>query len=180
MAGCEHLWEMTNVRFGFIVFERCAHCASVRTYFSSQDTWDQYREGACTWGITENVQSLMFDLQCTRCGRLESFSELMGLLACTECMQECEVVRLQEELRADRTWIVVAFGHLPEAKTRPIPEQKLAILSDHFNQRRDTARSKVKVVSMHLIKDISVCTGEFVHDVGMLSLEPVVARKYLL
>jgi hypothetical protein len=170
---------MTNIQFGFTVYEKCSHCREVRTYFSLQDTWDEYREGACSWSIVENAQTFRFDLQCTACGHLEKFEELLGLLYCTGCLPDCKVEIMRKEREAKRTWILVAFGALPEAKTKPMSAEKLQILTDYFNQRRDTSRSRVEIIPFNLIKDLSLCRGEFIHDVGMLSLQPPEERKPL-
>jgi hypothetical protein len=179
MPACQHLWKMANIQYGFTVFERCSHCQNVRTYFSQWATWDEYREGACTWSIVENAQTFRFDLQCSRCGCIEGFEDLLGLLYCPGCLNDCEVDVLRKKYEAEKTWILVAFGFLPEAKTNPVPQHKLDMLTDYFNQRRDTSRSKVKILSCHLIKDFSLCKGELLHDVGMLSLEPPEERKQL-
>jgi hypothetical protein len=88
-----------------------------------------------------------------------------------------EALRLKYE--AEKTWILVAFGFLPVAGPESIPSYKLDILSDYFNQRRDTSRSRIKIVSFDLIDDLSHCRGDFMHDVGMLSLEPPPERKPL-
>jgi hypothetical protein len=173
---------MANVRFGFVVFERCPHCLEVRTHFADEaNALDEYREGRCTWRTVENAQSLKFDLRCRVCGRVEDLSDLMGLLYCTECLAECGVGRLQAALQAEKTWLVVAFGHLPESKQRPFASGKLEALTDYFNQRRDVSRSKVKVVPFHdMVRHIAQCRGEFLHDVGALSPDVVVERKRLL
>jgi hypothetical protein len=172
MPECQHRWSMTNIQFGFTVFEKCSHCQTVRTYFSEQDTWDEYREGLCLWSIVENAQTFRFDLQCSICNQLESFEDLLGL-------PDCKVEIIRQECAARKTWLLVAFGFLPEANTRPIPERKLQILTDHFNQRRDTSRSTIKIVWFDQIKSLSLCRGEFIHDVGMLSLEAPEERKPL-
>ena len=179
MPGCHHRWRMTNIQFGFVVFERCSHCHNVRTYFSSQDTWDEYREGACTWSIVENAQTFRFDLECTQCGQYEAFDDLLGLSYCPGCLNGCGVEPLRRQYEEQKTWILIAFGFLPEAKTRPIPQQKLDMLTDYFNQRRDVTRSRVKILSCDLITDLSTCRGELIHDVGMLALEPPTERKRL-
>jgi len=173
---------MTGIQFGFVVFEKCFHCNGLRTYFSLEDTpilGDKYREGNCFWSRVENAQSFRFDLQCSKCNHLEKFDDVMGLLHCTGCLSECEVDVLRIKYEAENTWILVAFGFLAKEKTRPIPAYKLDILSDYFNQRRDTSRSKLRIISFDLIKDLSLCRGDFIHDVGMLSLEPPQERKPL-
>jgi hypothetical protein len=180
MNDCLHQWKMTNVQFGFTVFERCSHCQAVRTYFSPKDTWDEYREGGCTWSIVENAQTLRFDLQCETCKKLVSFEDLLGLMYCTSCMEDCPVECTRKAMEAQKTWILVAFGYLPISTDKPFSQEKLDILTDYFNQRRDTSLSKIKIIPFNLIKKFSMCRGEFIHDVGMLSPEPVVERKQLL
>jgi hypothetical protein len=183
MSKCQHRWEMTNVRFGFVAFEKCFHCNGVRTFFSAEEfphLGEEYREEDHFWTRVENAQSLRFDLRCSKCGRVVDYTELMGLLHCVGCLSECEVEILQKKLENDRTWLVVAFGHLPPASAEPISSEKIDILTDYFNQRRDTSRSRIKVVPFSLIKDFTVCKGEFIHDVGMLSQEPPADRKPLL
>lgn len=182
MPECQHQWEMTNVQFGFVVFEKCFHCNGLRTYFSMESVpvlGDKYREGDCYWSRVENAQSFKFDLVCNKCHRLEKFDDLMGLLHCTGCLPDCEVEILRKKYERERTWILVAFGFLPLDKTKPYPSYKLDILTDYFNQRRDTSRSRIKIVSFDLIKDLSLCKGDFIHDIHMLSLEPPKERKPL-
>ncbi len=182
MSDCRHQWEMTNIRFGFVVFEKCFHCNGLRTFFSIEDAsflGDKYREGGHFWSRVENAQSFRFDLRCTKCSHLEKFDDLMGLLHCTGCLPDCEVEILRMKYEKERTWVLVAFGFLPEAKTMPIPSYKINILTDYFNQRRDTSRSMIKIIPFNLIEDLSRCKGEFIHDVGMLSQEPPKSRKSL-
>ncbi len=174
---------MANIQFGFMTFERCFHCGGLRTYFSTETSphlGEEYREDDHFWSITENAQTFKFDLKCTECGHVEEFHNLMGLMYCTGCMPDCRVVILQKELERDKTWVTVAFGHLPKTEDDQIPREKLNVLTEFFNQRRDTTRSRVKIVSFDLIDDLSICMGEFIHDVGMLSQEPPDERKPLL
>ncbi|MCR4440052.1 MAG: hypothetical protein QHJ34_12940 [bacterium] len=181
MATCTHRWQMAHVRFGLIAFEKCFHCGMIRTYFSAEDALplgEEYREEDHFWSRVETAQSFRFDLQCSLCGQVEGFSELMGLMHCTACMEDCPVEQQRRALEQERTWLVVAFGFLPQALHRPPAEQKLSILTDYFNQRRDVTRSR-KVVPFTLIPDLSRCGGEFLHDVGMLSQEPPGERKPL-
>jgi hypothetical protein len=180
MADCEHRWDMTDKRFGFVVFEKCYHCSGIRTFFSTEEApvlWDKYREGDCFWNRVEVAQSFQYNLKCVKCGLVEKFDDLMGLLFCTSCMEDCEVERLQKKYEKEKTWVVVAFGHFPEITRNPIPPRKLDILTDYFNQRRDTTRSRIKVLSFDLVKDLPRCKGVFVHDVGMLSENPPEERK---
>jgi len=182
---CAHHWEMINILFGFVAFEKCYHCRGLRTFFSLEQTpflGEKYREGDHFWSRVENAQSFRFDLCCCNCGRVERFDELMGLLHCTGCLPECEVDVLRRRYEAEGKWIIVAFGFLPDANTpaRTIADEKLAILSDYFNQRRRPGRAPIAVVPFTMIPDISLCRGDFLHDVGMLSQEPPGERQPLL
>ncbi len=182
MSECQHQWEMTNIRFGFVVFEKCSHCNGIRTFFSASGhpmVGDEYVEGEHTWRCMENAQSLQFDLQCKQCGQLEKFDDVMGFLYCTECLDDCKVAILQKKYAEKKTWVIVAFGFLPRRKDTELSPRRLKILEDYFNQRRDTSRSTIAVLSFDLIDDFSRCKGEFIHDVGMLSLEPPKERKPL-
>jgi len=173
---------MTNIKFGFVAFEKCFHCNSLRTYFSTEENpviGGKYREGDCFWSQVENAQSFTFDLLCSGCGHVEKFDDLMGLLHCTACIPECPVEILRRKYELQKTWIVVAFGFLQKDKTRPFPSHKIDMLTDYFNQRRDTSRSRIKIVPFDLIADLSRCKGDFIHDVGMLSLEPPKDRRPL-
>ena len=180
MNECSHRWRMVDISFGFTVFEKCSHCQGVRTYFSPQDTWDEYTEGQCTWSIVENAQSFRFNLQCIKCSFLEKYDDLLGLLYCTSCLDDCPIERLRRDYEKEKTSILVAFGFLPEALKHPLSPKKLDILTDFFNQRRDTSRSKIKIIPFNLIDKISMCKGEFIHDVGMTSLERPGERAQLL
>jgi len=180
MSICDHSWKMVNIEFGFTVFERCSHCHKVRTFFSPLDTWDDYNEAACHWTIVENAQSIRFDLQCSACNCLEKFDDLSGLMYCTSCMEDCEAERIRQRLELQRTFIMIAFGFLPDALIHPISEDRLNILSQYFNQRRDTQRSRIQIIPCNQISQLSLCRGEFIHDVGMLSLEPPGEREQLL
>jgi hypothetical protein len=176
---------MVNVQFGFVAFERCYHCQGLRTFFSQEQNpflGEKYREGDHFWSRFENAQSFRFDLRCSECSQVERFDDLMGLLYCTGCLPECTVDVLRRRHEAEGKWVLVAFGFLPDANTppRPIPEVKLEILSDYFNQRRRSGRARIAVVPFTLIPNVSLCRGDFLHDVGMLSQEPPAERQPLL
>jgi hypothetical protein len=173
---------MINIRFGFVAFEKCFHCNGVRTFFTKEGAaiiGDKYREGNHFWNRVENAQTFRFDLRCWKCNDLERFDDLMGLLYCTGCLPDCRVEILRKKLEADRTHILLACGHLGEGETKPkqLSLCKLDKLTGYFNQRRVTSRSRIAIIPFDLEDGFSRCKGEFLHDVGMLSPEPIVTRK---
>lgn len=179
MAACRHQWEMADIEFGFVAFERCFHCDGLRTFFSPEQApflGEEYREGRCFWRRVENAQSFRFGLRCARCGEHYTFGELMGLMHCSECDPDCEVDRLRREAEAQGFWTLVGFGFTDTSGPVPIPPAKLEILADYFNQRRDASRPRLRLLPFEQIGELSRCHGDFLHDVGMLSLEPPPAR----
>ncbi|GAB4373378.1 MAG: hypothetical protein Kow0042_17260 [Calditrichia bacterium] len=182
MSNCRHVWEMTNVQFGFVIFEKCNHCNRIRTYFSAKDfpaVGEEYREGEDTWRCMENAQSFRFDLICRKCRQVEKFYDILAFLYCTSCLPKCKIEKKQKKLEAKKTWVMVAFGHLPRSPETSLSRERLKILEKYFNQRRDTGRSRIAILSYDLIDDFSKCKGEFIHDIGMLSYEPQEIRTPL-
>ena len=182
MLECQHRWDMIHIQFGRIIFEKCAHCNSLRSFFApGKDPVpeDKYQEGDCTWSRVEHAQSFRFDLKCINCDHIEGYDELMGFMFCTGCSDDCKVELLQRQFEPERTSLLVAFGFLPKAKTQPIPKTKLNFLTDYFNQRRDTLRSRIKIISFNLIDDPSLCKGIFIQDAGMLPLHVMEDRTPL-
>jgi len=165
---------MSDIHFGFIAFEKCHHCSELRTYFTDEGApimGDKYREGSCFWSRVGNAQTFRFNLRCLYCGLQERFDDLMGLMHCTGCLPDCRVDIMQKQYEKERTWILVAFGFFNKGQAPTISPRKLDILTDYFNQQRDTSRSMIRIVSSDLIDDFARCKGDFIHDVDMLSLE---------
>jgi hypothetical protein len=175
MVDCRHQWEMVDVEFGFVAFEKCFHCGGLRTFFATELApvlGEEYREGRCFWSRVENAQSFRFSLRCMRCGERHTFEELMGLLFCSGCDPACEIDRLQLQAEAEGEWALVAFGFTDRGGPIPIPPAKLEILADYFNQRRAPSRPRLRLLSFEVIAELSRCHGDFLHDVGMLSVKP--------
>jgi hypothetical protein len=173
---------MRNVEFGFVVFEKCFRCNAVRTFFTREGVpvlGDEYREGDHFWHRVENAQTFRFDLQCSQCGDSENFDDLMGLLYCTGCMPDCRVEILRQKLESEHVHLVLACGYLKESQARPkqVALQKLDKLTSYFNLRRDASRARIAIYPFDLEDGFSRCKGEFLHDVGMLSQEPVTSRR---
>ncbi|NOZ61887.1 MAG: hypothetical protein GXO74_09415 [Calditrichaeota bacterium] len=180
MTSATQEWEMKNIQFGFIVYEKCYQTDELRTFFTTEANpilGDRYREGKKHWTRMGVAQSFQFDLRNKKTGETIPFNDLMGLMYCTGCMSDCELDVLRQKYEKERTMVIVAFGFFPESLENPIPQEKLDVLTEYFNLRRDTARSKIKVLASTLIKDLSRCRGEFLHDIDMLSQEPPAAER---
>ena len=169
---CAHTWEMINVAFGFVITEKCYNCDKISTYFAfeSRPPLEEYREGEHFWNVMESAQSFRFDLRCSKCETIVKFDELMGLMMCTGCDENCEADSLRKILEAERTWVYVAFGFLPVEERKQLIPEKIKILEDYFNQRRKSKTSRIKIVSQDLVRNIATCYGEVIKDVHMLSL----------
>jgi hypothetical protein len=170
----EHRWEMANVRYGFMISEKCFHCDKIATYFSDKEKppLEEYREGDHFWNVVESAQSVQFDLKCAGCGQVEEFNDLMGLMMCTGCDKDCEVDILMKKLEPERTWVYVAFGFLPIKERPQLSKEKIAILERYFNQRRKSSISRIKIVSHEMVHSYATCYAEVIRDLDLLSLTP--------
>jgi hypothetical protein len=178
--SCQHQWEMRDIRFGFVAFEKCFHCNRLRTSFSPEQQpflGDEYREEDCYWSRVENAQSFRFVLRCRLCAESHPFDELMGLLHCTGCDPACQVDIVRQKLEAEGMWSLVAFGFIDQDRPLPVPARKLIVLQTYFNQRRQPFRPRLTLLSAEMIGDFARCRGDFLHDVGMLSQEPPPATR---
>jgi hypothetical protein len=172
-ATCQHTWKMKDVQIGFVVTEKCYHCASERNYFTLEDNppFEEYRDGVHLWNIMGTSQTQKFNLICRRCGEEVLLSELYGLMMCTGCDKNCEVGRLQAKLEPERTWVYVAYGFLPVKERKQLSAEQIRCMEEYFNQRLANSRSKIKVVSQSGVHDMDNCYAMVIKDESMLSLE---------
>jgi hypothetical protein len=170
---CSHLWEMANVRYGFVITEQCSDSKKVVTYFSEDEPpLEEYRDGDHFWNVMETAQSIRFDLRCSKCSKVETLNELMGLMMCTGCIEDCDVNRLMNQLESQRTWVYVAFGFLPGEERKQLSKEQIAVLEDYFNQRRKSSKSRIKIVGHEMVKSYATCYAEVIRDLDLLSLTP--------
>jgi hypothetical protein len=170
---CSHEWRMTNLRDGFIVTEKCYHCKTARVYFSYEHVppKDEYKEGDHYWNYAGSAQSVKFDMECTRCGDVVSFEELMGLMQCAGCDATCHLNILSRICEGQNVWLYAALSY-ESGEEVDLDVDKLEILTSHFSSRLRTPGKKILVVPGSLRKGPDVCRGEMLKDVGMLSLTP--------
>jgi hypothetical protein len=170
---CKHQWKMTNLRDGFIVTEKCYHCKKARVYFSYEDVppKDEYKEGDHYWNYAGSAQSVKFDMECSECGKVVTFEDLMGLMQCMQCDATCHLNILSQICEHQNVWLYAALSY-KAGEEIDLPVEKLDVLSDHFTGRLRTPGKKILAVPGSLRKSPDTCKGEMLKDVGMLSLTP--------
>ncbi|MDY6936014.1 MAG: hypothetical protein SVZ03_17580 [Spirochaetota bacterium] len=170
--NCSHKWEMVNVVQCFIGTEKCNHCGKVVSFSTSEynPPHDEYREGDHYWTIMDTAQSIRFELRCTDCGKLVKYNELLGLMMCTGCDENCKVNALMRELEPERTWIYVAFGYLPIDEVEQLSAEKIQYLEDYYNQKRRSMHSRIKIVSHEMVDNIFTCYAEVIKDANLLNM----------
>jgi hypothetical protein len=170
---CKHKWKMTNVKYGFLVNEKCYHCGMLRTYFTSEDVppKEEHKEGEHYWNYAGSAQSIKFDMECTDCGDVVSFEKLMGLMQCMYCDDRCYFNTISKICESQNIWVygAISFDVGQDADLTP---EKLVVLTDYFTSRLRTPGKKIIVLPGSLRKNEETCHGLILRDVGMLSLEP--------
>ena len=55
MDTCTHKWEMTNIRYGYLVVEGCTQCGARSSFLSTEAIApiDEYQEGSTSGHILE-------------------------------------------------------------------------------------------------------------------------------
>jgi hypothetical protein len=172
--ACKHSWKMSDVRYGFLVVEKCFHCNEERSYFTLEHVppKEEYREGPHFWDYMGSAQSVKFNLRCSDCGETVELDELLGLMTCARCTPDCEANVISHICEPQRVWVYVALCHRPEDSRKILTADKLGVLSKYFNDRIRTPGKKILVVPGWYVKDIDICRGDVLKDVGMFELEP--------
>jgi len=166
---CLHKWEMINIVSNYIVTEKCFECNKVSVYKTKENPpLEKYKDGKHLWNIVETAQSFNFSLRCKNCGEKEDFDELLGLMMCPLCEEECTVGDMLRESMPKKTWIYIAVGNLPVENYKQISERKIKILENYYNGRRKN--SKIKIVSHNLINRPELCKAEVIRDINMTVL----------
>jgi hypothetical protein len=71
-----------------------------------------------------------------------------------------------------KIWVYVALCYQPDVVSKDEMGDRLAILSQYFNARIRTPGKKILIVPGWLVKDIDICAGTVLKDVGMFEVEP--------
>ncbi len=172
--ACRHSWSMADVRYGFMVTERCFHCKDERSYFAEEHVppKEEYREGEHFWDYLGSSQSVRFNLKCDKCGEKVRLDELLGLMTCSGCTADCDFNMIARICEEQKTWVYGALLYKREAARKPETAEKLAVLGRYFSDRIKTPGKKILVLPGWLVKDFDVCRCTVLEDVGMFQTEP--------
>jgi len=167
---CLHVWEMVNIASGLIVMKKCFHCGKVSTCFCFHDKLplEPCHEQEHFWNFVEGDPTFHFDLKCINCGTLVKLGELVGLMMCTGCDEKCEVDVLRRKLEPQGTRVCIALGCQPVEERKQLPEEKIAIIQNYFDQQSKSLKSRIKIVPHNMVKSIDTCYAEVIKDAGML------------
>ena len=172
--ACRHSWSMADVRYGFMVTERCFRCRDERSYFAEEHIppKEEYREGEHFWDYLGSSQSVRFNLKCDKCGEKVRLDELLGLMTCSRCTADCNFNMIARICEEQKTWVYGALLYNREDARKPETAEKLAVLSRYFSDRIRTPGKKILVLPGWLVKDFDVCRCTVLEDVGMFQTEP--------
>jgi hypothetical protein len=161
---CPHVWEMVNVAHGMIVMKKCFHCGKVSTClcFHDEPPLETCHEGRHFWNFVEDDPAFHFDLKCTKCDSLVTFEELVGLMICTGCNEKCQVDILRRKLEHEPAEACIAIGRRPIDERKQLTEQKINILQDYFDQKRQSLKSKIRVVPHEMVRHIDNCYAQVI------------------
>jgi hypothetical protein len=165
---------MVDVRYGYMVTEKCYHCQEERSYFAEEHTppKEEYRDGEHFWDYLGSSQSVRFNLMCEECGEKVVLDELLGLMTCSGCIPDCEFNMLSRICEEQKTWVYGALLCEGEEGRRPETAEKLAVLGKYFSDRVRTPGKKILVLPGWLVKDFDRCRCNVLEDVGMFQTEP--------
>jgi hypothetical protein len=170
---CNHLWNMTNLRAGYLVIEGCFHCRNRISFFSQEPVppIDDYQEGSHFWSHLADYQASQFDLKCEKCSTEVQLREVMALMLCMRCNPECEVY-IAGSRESDRmTWVYAALcADTSHAAKKCIPAESLRVLNEYFNQRIEDPAKRIVVVPCRLRKSVDMCQGIVLADVGLTEM----------
>lgn len=89
-------------------------------------------------------------------------------MMCTGCDEECEVDAIKRQLEPEGTQVYIALGNRPVAERKQIPEEKIAVLQEYFQQQYKSLKTGIKIVFHKMVKSIGSCYAEMVKDADAL------------
>jgi len=170
---CHHKWLPSNVRSGYLIIEGCFVCRGRISYFSDEPVppIDDYREGDHFWSHMGSYQASKFDLKCDHCGKVVALDDVMALMLCMSCDQECGVFEMATQQKDHKTWYYVALcADTTHASQKCISEEGIKTLNEYFNSELRDPAKKIKVIPCIQRKSADTCQGIVLADVGLTDL----------
>ena len=172
-TSCLHKWSMHNIRNGYLIIEGCFVCRGRISYFSDEPVppIDDYREGDHFWSHMGSFQASKFDLKCDKCGKIVTLADVMALMLCMSCDEECGVFEMSTEQKGKKTWHYVALcADTTHASHKCISEAGINALNEYFNSELRDPTKKIVVVPCIHRKSADTCQGIVLADVGLTDL----------
>jgi hypothetical protein len=126
------------------------------------------REEGHFWNFVEGDPTFHFDLKCIECDTVVKFDELVALVMCTACDEECQVYALKRKLEAENTRVCIAVGRRPLDERKRLAKEKVVILQEYFDQQSRSLGSQIRVVPDEMVRSIDSCYAEVVTGLDML------------
>ncbi|MBN1824683.1 MAG: hypothetical protein JW958_00370 [Candidatus Eisenbacteria bacterium] len=168
--ACRHDWTIVDLQNGYLVTEGCTRCGRRASFFTLKDQphLDTYMEGGHRWRFLASAQSTRFNLQCAKCGIKVELKNVIGLMLCTECAEDCDVLKLKDESEGGSTWIYVALCSDPMHENGVcVSDEEIRVLEEYFNGNIKSPGKRVRFAPCIRWKSVDVCQGDVIADVGM-------------
>jgi len=170
---CDHRWSICNERGGYLIVEGCYHCRNRISFFSEEPVppIDDYREGEHFWRHLGSFQASKFDLKCDKCSTVVALDDVMALMLCMNCDNECGVFKVAKEEENLKKWVYVALcADTSHDSGACVSEEGIQALNEYFNQGVDDSSRKIVVVPCRLRVSPDTCQGVVLADVGLTDL----------
>lgn len=172
-ASCDHKWSMCHVRNGYLIIEGCFHCRSRISYFSEEPVppIDDYREGDHFWSHLGNYQASKFDLTCEKCNQETDLDDVMALMLCMNCDEDCGVFEVAKSAEDEKRWVYVALcADTTHNAGKCVSEEGIRALTEYFNAGLREAEKEIVVVPCSYRKSPDTCQGIVLADVGLTEI----------
>jgi hypothetical protein len=89
-------------------------------------------------------------------------------MICTGCDERCEVDALRRELEPQGTRVCIVLGRRPIEERKQIPDEKIAMLQEYFDQQAKSLKSKIRLVRDTIVRSLDNCYAEVLKDAYIL------------
>lgn len=172
MDICNHKWEMTNIRYGYLVVEGCTQCGARSSFFSTEAIApiDEYQEGEHFWTYFGSSQAVRFDLKCEKCGKIVNLNDMVGLMLSICEEPECELAGIAKR-QGKGTWIYVALcADNTHSTSKCVSDAGIKALNEYFNQFIKKPGKNIMIVPCRKCCDPDRCKGIVLADVGLTEI----------